>query len=160
MAERGYKLLKAIKRIPGHNDLGELEADRLAKWIATVRQSCTELGRAEAADSWIGNVLSRAPVGQDGVWPCEPVREVIEDIQSESMIRGAYSGVFNSQGPHWRGEGGGQERELAQKYREWGKAIQVSQPFVAARLLMAVATTYDKQASHEDMEAGIRRRLR
>ncbi len=43
MAERGYKLLEAIERIPGHNDLGELEADRLAKWIATVRQSCAEL---------------------------------------------------------------------------------------------------------------------
>jgi hypothetical protein len=78
MAERGYKLLEAIQRIPGHNDLGELVADRLAKWIATVRQSCTELGRADVADTCIGKVLSRAPVGQDGVWPCEPVRDVME----------------------------------------------------------------------------------
>jgi addiction module HigA family antidote len=31
MAERGYKLLEAIERIPGHNDLGEPEAKRLAK---------------------------------------------------------------------------------------------------------------------------------
>ena len=60
MAERGYKLLEAIERIPGHNDLGELEADRLAKWIATVRQSCAELARADVADVCIGKVLSHA----------------------------------------------------------------------------------------------------
>ena len=160
MAERGYKLLEAIERIPGHNDLGELEADRLAKWIATVRQSCTELGRAEAADICIGKVLSCAPVGQDGVWPCEPVRDVMEDIQSESMMSGAHTGVYNSRGAHWRGEGGDQERELAQKYRKWGEALQVSHPFVAAKLLMGLAKTYDHQASREDTEAGIRRRLR
>jgi hypothetical protein len=108
LAERGYKLLKGIKRVPGHNDLGELEADRLAKWISTVRQSCTELGRAEVADSCIGNVLSCAPVGRDGVWPCEPVRDVMEEIQSESMMSGAHTGVYNTRGAHWRGEGGDQ----------------------------------------------------
>ena len=58
MAERGYKLLEAVERIPGHNDLGELKADHLAKWIATVRRSCAELDRAEIADVCIGNMLS------------------------------------------------------------------------------------------------------
>jgi hypothetical protein len=159
MAERGFKLLEAIERIPGHNDLGELEANRLAEWIATVRQSCTELGRAKAADLCIGKVLSCAPVGKDGVWPCEPVRQVIEDIQSEPMMSGAHNGIYNSRGAHFRGEGGDQERELAQKYRKWGEALQLSHPFVAARLLMELAKTYDRDASREDTEAGIRRRL-
>jgi addiction module HigA family antidote len=160
MAERGYKLLQAVERIPGHNDLGELEVDRLAKWVATVRQSCAELGRADVADRCIGKVLSCAPLGKDGVWPCEPVRDVMEDIQSESMMRGAHTGVYNSRGVHWRGDGGDQERELAQKYREWGKALQVSHPFVAAKLLMGLAKTYEHDASREDTEARIRRRLR
>ena len=160
MAERGYKLLDAIERIPGHNDLGELEADRLAKWISAVRQSCAELSRAEIADICIGKVLSCAPIGKDGVWPCEPVRDVMEEIQSEPLMQGAQTGVYNSRGAHWRGEGGDQERELAEKYRQWGKALQVSHPFVASKLLMALANTYDREASREDTEAGIRRRLR
>jgi hypothetical protein len=160
MATRGHKLLEAIKRIPGHNDLGELQAERLAKWITTVRQSCAELGRADVADICIGKVLSGAPVGTDGVWPCEPVRDVMEDIQSESMMEGAHTGVYNSRGVHWRGESGNQERELAEKYRKWSSALRVSHPFVASRLLMALAETYDHEASREDTEAGIRRRLR
>jgi addiction module HigA family antidote len=160
MAERGYKLLEAIQRIPGHNDLDELEAPRLAKWVASVRQSCAELSRAEVADVCLGKVLSCALVGMDGVWPCEAVRDVMEEIQSEDMMRGAHTGVYNSRGVHWRGEGGDQERELAEKYRKWGQALQVSHPFVAAKLLMALAKTYDREASREDTEAGIRRRLR
>jgi addiction module HigA family antidote len=160
MAERGYKLLDAIERIPGHNDLGELEVERLAKWIATVRHSCAELTRADIADVCIGKVLSCASVGKDGVWPCEPVRDVMEDIQSESMMRGARTGVYNSRGVHTRGEGGDQERELAEKYRKWAQALQVSHPFVAAKLLMGLAQTYDHEASREDTEAGIRRRMR
>jgi addiction module HigA family antidote len=160
MAERGYKLLEALQRIPGHNDLGELEVTRLAKWIATVRQSCAELSRIDIADVCIGKLLSCAPVGKDGVWPCEPVRDALEEIQSESMMQGAHTGIYNSRGVHWRGEGGEQERELADKYRKWGQALQVSHPFVASKLLMGLAKTYEYEASREDTEAGIRRRLR
>lgn len=158
LAKRGQSFLMAVERIPGHNDLGELEADRLAKWVATVRQSCAELSRGDVADICIGKLLSRAPVGKDGVWPCEPVRDVMEDIQSEAMMDGAHTGVFNSRGIHWRGEGGNQERELAEKYRHWSQALQVSHPFVASRLLANLAKTYDRDASREDTEAGIRRR--
>jgi hypothetical protein len=61
---------------------------------------------------------------------------------------------------HWRGEGGDQERESAEKYRKWGEALQFSHPFVSSKLLMELARTYECEASREDTEAGIRRRLR
>ena len=160
MAKRGYELLEAIDRIPGHNELGELQADHLAKWIATVRQSCAELSRADIADLCIGKVLSHAPAGNDGVWPCEAVRDVMEDIQSEPLMNGAHTGIYNSRGVHMRGEGGDQERELAEKYRKWSQALQVSHPFVASKLLIDLAKTYEHEASREDTQAGIRRRLR
>jgi hypothetical protein len=84
----------------------------------------------------------------------------MEDIQSEPMIKGVHTGVYNSRGVHFRGEDGDQERDLAEKYRRWGSALQISHPFVASRLLMALAKTYDHEASREDTEARIRRRLR
>ena len=76
------------------------------------------------------------------------------------MIHGAHTGVHNSRGVHWRGEGGDQERDLAEKYRKWGEMLQVSHPFVSSKLLMGLAATYDHEASREDMAAGIRRRMR
>jgi hypothetical protein len=62
--------------------------------------------------------------------------------------------------PARRACGWAAERELAEKYRKWGQSLQVSHPFVASKLLTALAKTYDQEASREDTEAKIRRRLR
>jgi hypothetical protein len=160
MAERGDKLLEAVQRIPGHNELGELKAENLAKWIASVRQSASDLSRADVADLCIGRLLSHPPVGKDGIWPCEAVRQAMEDIQSETVMHGACTGVCNSRGAHWRGEGGDQERELAAKYRAWASALQSSYPYVSSVLLMGLVRMYEAEANREDTEASIRRRMR
>jgi hypothetical protein len=160
MAKRGYKLLDAIRRIPGHDDLDDLKTDRLASWVSTVRRASADLSRGKIADICIGRTLANSPVGGDGIWPCEQVRDVLEDIQSEAIMEGAHTGVYNSRGVVWRGEGGNQERELAEKYRKWAEALRVSHPYVSSKLLMSLARTYQDEAAREDTEAGIRRRMR
>jgi plasmid maintenance system antidote protein VapI len=159
MAKRGYRLLEALYRIPGQDELGEIDGVRLADWVVAVRQASNLLSRADIADVCIGKLLSHAPVGKDGIWPSEPVRTVMENVQSEPMMDGAHTGIYNSRGAHWRGDDGSQERELAEKYRAWGQALQFSHPFTASKLLMNLARTYDHQAVRGDNEAGIRRRL-
>jgi len=160
MAERGYILMDALNRIPGTDDAGEIDGRRLAEWVRSVRESCAELSRSEIADVVIGNILSSAPVGKDGAWPCEAVRDLMEDVQSEDMMSGAHTGVYNSRGTHVRGSGGDQERLLADKYRKWGQKIRASSPFVAAKLLMKLTETYEKEAAREDTDAKINQRLR
>lgn len=159
LAERGYKLLEALGRIPGHDDFGVLQADKLATWVNAVQKACAELDRLEVADVCIGKLLSGAPMGNDGVWPCEPVRQVLEDMHSKDMINGAHTGLYNSRGVVTRGEGGNQERELAEKYRVWANALQYSHPYLASELLMGMVKSYEHEANREDTEARLRRRL-
>lgn len=159
IAKRALKLLQSLKIIPGHNDAGELEATLLLTWITTIRDACDMYGRNGKADYWIGELLAHAPVGKDGVWPCESVRDVIEQIQSERIVNGAQIGTFNLRGAHFRGEGGAQERELAEKYRAWSEALRISHPFVSSHLLLNLAKGYDHDALREDTNAGVRRRL-
>lgn len=160
LAERGHKLLGALQRIPGHNDLGELEKSRLLQWVMKVRCVAEDLSRLEISDHCIGQLLANAPIGEDGVWPCDPVRQVFEQLRSESIMEGAAIAIYNSRGVHFRGEGGDQERELAAKYRKWGESLQFSHPYLSSKLLMAIARNYDREASDEDTRASIRRRLR
>ena len=159
-ARRGYTLLHTLGRIPGNNGLGELKAENLAEWIKTVRDSARELGRLDAADASIGRLLATAPDGADRAWPCEPVRQVMEDVRSKKMMSGARNGLYNSRGVVARGERGDQERELVAKYRGWAAALQYSHPFVATELLLRMAETYENEAKREDTEADIRVRLR
>lgn len=159
LAERGYRLLDSLKRMPGHDDFGVLRAENLLDWIQKVRSACRELGRLEIADQCIGKLLARASVGADGVWPCEPVRQVMEDVQSRNIMSGARVGRYNARGAHWRAEGGGQERALADEYRAWADSLQYSYPFVSSELLAEIVRTYEQEANREDTEAGIRKRL-
>lgn len=160
LAERGYKLLHALRSIPGCDKAGVGDAAQLRAWVDAVREAAAQIGRAAVADVSIGELLSNAPSGSDGIWPCEPVREVTEDIQSVEMARGMQTGRYNARGVHWRGEGGGQERALADEYRTWANALQNSHPFVSSKLLMGLVKTYEAEAKREDTEATIQRRLR
>ena len=159
VATRAYKLLDGLHKIPGTAETGAIDIAKLATWISTVRNACTNLGRREIADTTIGRLLANAPIGADGVWPCEPVRQIIEELQSEDISKGAQMGVYNSRGVHTRVEGGKQERALADKYRRWAEALQYSHPFVSSSLLTGLVNTYEREAVYHDNEAGIRRRL-
>lgn len=159
-ADRGYKLLDAIRRIPGSEFPSDARAGYLQDWVTAVRRSCAVLARTDIGDCCLGQLLAHAPIGDDGVWPCEQVRDVMESVKSNAMMDGAYSGAYSSRGVHGRGDGGGQERQLASRYRDWGKALQITHPFVASRLLLKLADSYDREGHHWDLEAGIRRRRR
>ena len=157
---RGYHLLESIQRIPGHDKKEVLRKENLAKWVNDVRRLSAELDRLAVCDNCLGKLFSSAPADADGNWPCEPVRDVMEELQSEEISRGARTGLYNARGIHSCGDGGGQERKLADNYRKWAEAIQFSHPFVSSTLLMGMANTYERQADWADNEAGIRRRLR
>ncbi len=158
LANRSYELLEFIRRIPGHDEHGELQADVLAKWIDIVRKNCLELSRSVVGDQSIGKLLAHAPVGEDKIWPCEAVREVLEDIQSESMMNGMCIGVYNSRGVY-SSSGGTQEKILSEKYRNWSEALRSSHPFISSYLLMRIAKSYEDDAQREVRDASTRRRL-
>nr|WP_157872637.1 addiction module antitoxin [Bradyrhizobium sp. ORS 278] len=160
MAERGYKLLEALQRIPDHDEIGKSDANTLARWVSSVRQSAKGISRIDVADMCIGRLLAHSPVGSDGIWPSESVRTVMEEVHSEQLMRGAHTGVYNSRGAVWRGAGGDQERELATKYRTWADSLQSTHPYVASALLMQLVRTYEAEANREDTEESLRGRLR
>lgn len=158
MAQRAYKLLDMLSLIPGNDENGNLTAEKLEKWMFRARELCVAKGRQISGDHHIGQLLSHAPEGKDGVWPCEPVREVLERVWSDDIRRGFEIGRRNSRGAHWRKAGGDQERELAERYEEWAKASDYSYPRVAAAL-RGLAESYQREARWHDQKAAVQRRL-
>lgn len=159
-AHKAYQLLDMLKRIPGHDRDGNLDARSLINWISNVRTGCTELARSAVGDIKIGNLLAKAPVGSDGIWPIEAVRDAIEATYSDDLARGVHTGLFNSRGVVSRAwnEGGEQERELAARYQNWAHGLEFSHPHVAM-ILTSMVRTYLHSADAEDTEDRVRRRL-
>lgn len=154
-----HRLLDQIKRIPGTDRDGRIAAADLMMWLTHVRELSAQYGRAEIADHCIGELLSKAPPENTGVWPCLPVGEAMERIASQEIAKGFVIGVHNARGAHWRGEGGGQERVLAAKYRGWSQQLTFDYPYVGS-VVESIAASYDREAEWHDSEAKVSKRLR
>jgi hypothetical protein len=159
VASEAHRLLDQIKKLPGTDENERIDAAALAAWLAEVRRLCREYARATIGDHCLGQLLARAPEGENGIWPCEAVCEAMEGIASPEIGEGFHIGVYNSRGAHWRGEGGAQERELAAKYRAWAERLHFDYPYVGG-VLEGIAASYEHDAGWQDSEAKITKRLR
>jgi hypothetical protein len=92
------------------------------------------------------------------VKPCVPVREIIEEFESDDIDRGFAIGLFNLSGPYFKDlfDGGHRERDLAADYERYAKACDTQWPRTAAAL-RNVAQSYLQIAAHEDAEAQMRK---
>ena len=160
LASSAFELLRQINHIPGTMEDGEIDVQTLSSWVTETQRLCAEYGRAEIGDECIGQLLSKAPAGEDGSWPCLPVCEVMEKVASHHISLGFNMGVHNGRGVTIRavGDGGAQERELAAKYRGWAELRHIDYPHVGA-VLENIAADYDRQATWQDDEAKVRVRL-
>lgn len=158
LASAAYSLLTSASRIPGTQPDGTIKRKNLKKWVHEARVLASRYGRAEIGDEMIGRLLSHCPEGTDGIWPCEPVREVIEEVASVEIGTGMAVGLGNARGMVMRGEGGEQERELANLYGDAARKVAFEYPYTSG-LLREVARGYEREAEWWDNEASARQRL-
>ncbi|MGA7730569.1 MAG: NB-ARC domain-containing protein [Chloroflexia bacterium] len=148
------KLLHTWRRVPGTQDDGTVDPHALRDWVARVREGAAAKGRSKIADDVIGQVLSCAPKDADGSWPCKPVREVIEHVETERLHWGFVVGVRNSRGLVQKSmlEGGDQERQLVETYQRYANIMRDQWPRTAAAL-QDIADTYRSDAHRSDVSA-------
>ncbi|MHA6894542.1 helix-turn-helix domain-containing protein [Ralstonia pseudosolanacearum] len=154
VANQAYRLLELWNRLPGTRDDGTIDGEILEDWIKQARSLAKAAGREDAADDRIGKMLSASPVGTDGNWPAEAVRDAIDLFRSKPMIEGFWVGKSNRRGVTTRmpRDGGNLERQEAAKYRNWAKAIAYEHPHTS-KALDILADRYEDQARRRDEDA-------
>lgn len=154
-AMNAWRLLHSWTTVPGTDyESGAINEDRLLTWTTEARTLLSQCGRSDVGDSCIGQVLANAPGDEDGTWPCKPVRDLIEDLDSENLNTGFVTGIQNKRGVSTRAldEGGDQEYELERKYNKLAESLNLEWPIVA-RLLRSVSNSYHAEGVHNDEEA-------
>lgn len=156
-AELAYRVLHNGRITPGAKDSDVVDEVAFRNWIEHARRIAAENDRLEVTEAIIGQWLSQCPSDLDGTWPCAPVRDFLDENDSSRIREGFVTGVFNNRGVTTRGmmDGGEQERELAEKYRDLAKRVQESHPYVAASL-REIENYYERYAQREDWEAQLR----
>ena len=97
-------------------------------------------------------------IQQPSVWPCEPVRELLDEPWASKLREGFVHGTLSKRGVTSRHpyEGGDQERELAAMYRQHAEALCTSHPRTASALTRLV-DYYNHDALREDIDARLSR---
>lgn len=151
VAHQAYRLLDLWSHIPGRRDDNTIDGEVLESWIKEARALAKAVGREDIADSKIGQMLSASPIGADGAWPSEAVREALDLFRSKPMLEGFRVGKANRRGVTTRmpGDGGELERREAAKYRAWAKAIAFEHPHTA-KALNELAESYEWEAKRHD----------
>ena len=158
IARATHGLLNQIKKTPGTDQNGQIDAAELRSWTSRVRSLCRKHARADFGDRCLGQLLARAPGAENDDWPCEAVCQVIEEEAAPEIARGFVIEVRNSRGIVCRGEGGDQERELVIKYRDLAETLRFDFPHVAS-LFDSIASSYSKEAFYWDSQSAIDKRL-
>jgi hypothetical protein len=155
-----YNLLDSWRTFPARRTDGSVDATALAEWVKTARTLLVESKRTEIGDLRIGNILGTSPLGEDGLWPHEAVREIIETVESPEIERGIALQVYNSRGVVSKSlrEGGAQERELVNRYSGYSDAMTEKWPRTAA-MLRQIVHFYQADAARSDTEVELRHHL-
>lgn len=152
-AQRIWHLLRDWQTIPGTDAAGAISVADLRPWVAKVRQMAKETDRLETCDLTLGELFARSPEDTDKARPPIPVREIVEEIESEKLENGLAIGLHNLRGVFSKAmyEGGKQERELAVRFQQYA-GVCSKWPRTAA-VLRSVADDYLRQAQIEDERA-------
>ena len=163
-ATQAYRLLENWKRVPGiveeeyveegsKDDItfkrGRVDQEGLFRWVSEARELAEECGRLSICDSRIGKVFAHAPMDLDGRWPCEAVRNLIEELENEELERGLEIGVYNKRGLPWRAKGGEQEQSLAAKFHNYTEQARSRWPRTGG-VLSRIAEQYEREAQWQD----------
>ena len=156
-AETAWELLDTLSMLPGSTG-GNIDRDMLNSWVDVARTVFKESGRVGIGDSQIGTFLSGSQEGNDGIWPHESVRDVLERIKSEDIENGIECGRISARGVTTRHPyaGGLQERKLALSYQNDAEKIQLLWPRTAS-ILRSIAESYERCADREDQSVEIGR---
>ena len=156
--DAAYRVLIAFDRAPGEKE-GVVDAAALDQWVDGIIAAATRERRLNIVYSYIGRALAHTSE-KDGLWPQPPVAGLLERLKSPDLERGISIERRNMRGVYTKAmfEGGVQERDLAQQYRNWAER-QAATCIRTRSMLIAIARSWEADAKRADEEAA-RDRLR
>ena len=153
-AEYAFNILRQWDVVPGTNAEGDIDGAALDAWVKQARKLAGGRGRDLIADLKIGEILAASPVGQDGIWPAAPVRDLIEASHSEHLEEGFLNGQHNRRGVTSRlpRDGGKQERDIVKRFEGFTQATALEWPRTSAALAR-IAKDYAMDARRHDEDS-------
>lgn len=141
-----FKLEREIEFCPGEEN-GVVNKDILNDWILQFKNHLKNQGQAYLFYRKLGKLLANSPIGSDGFFPHEYVREKIEEIGNDELIEAFAYSIINGRGVYTV-TGGKEELKLSQKYNELSKNLIIRYP-ITSKIFTFLSDHYLRESKEE-----------
>lgn len=148
-AHLAYDLLDMFKQVPGFTD-GNVDKELFLSWMSQALKKCKEENCNEIGEHIIGKLLAYSPLGEDGMWPHELVRDFLEESNNDEIESGIILGKRNQRGVYTR-TGGKEERRIAQEYLDSSFKMRIRWSR-CSMMLKKIGDSYNYDAKREEQE--------
>lgn len=149
-----YSIYHNWRMAPGETEEGKVDVEGFSAWIHGARDEFDRVGKLAIGDEILGQISARCGRGEDGFWPADHVRLVVEKLKSESFENGLYIGKANLRGVTTRGltDGGGQEKMLSNEFLDAAVNLEL-QHSRTSKVNRRLAAKYAREAEFFDADA-------
>lgn len=145
-AKKSFSVLFHWKSIPGLQDNGTIDVEKLDKWIEIVKTEASKCGLLRLAQEEFGKVSFYSPQDPDGFFINRRIAYYLQMDTADGVRTGYSMEAFNSRGAHWVDPTGKPEFELEEKYNKMANAADEEGMFRFANTLREIAQTYHDEA--------------
>lgn len=145
-AKKSFNVLYHWKSIPGLQDNGTIDVEKLDNWIEKVKTEASKCGLLRLAQEEFGKVSFYSPQDPDGFFINRRIAYYLQNDTAEGVRAGYSMEAFNSRGAHWVDPTGKPEFELETKYNNMANAADEEGMFRFANTLREIAQTYHDEA--------------
>lgn len=140
------RLYHKIRFCPAEKN-GKVDAGELRIWIEDFKKLLEKNNQASLLGYQLGRLLSASPAGADGYYPCEAVRDAIEEYADKILTERYVACVHYDRGIFSPSEGI-EEKNIARRYKENADYLSTFYPKTAA-IYYELYDIYRNQAKHE-----------
>lgn len=145
-----YSAFDKARFCPAEKD-GKVSYEVLKKWVEELKGLLIKQKQENLFGHLIGRLLAYSPIGADSYHPCEAVRKIIEEYDSDSLRSSYIVAEENKRGVHTV-DAGKSELILHQRYLNNAEGLQAEYP-KTAEIYFTLSEDYKREAEYERKRA-------
>lgn len=150
VAEISYSILSSVKFSPTNNGMGVIDQSTLKTWCNEYISAVTRNNQKKVGLRYLGHFLANTNIVKEGEFPQESVKQVIEAIFDEELLRGFLIEIVNSLGVRTISDGS-DLLNLARKYDDYAQNSKMYPK--TQKILNAIAESFYRDYESEKESA-------
>ena len=130
---------------------GDIDYHELKDWVHKFNEKLTEQKQSNLLGNELGRLFAYSPIGEDGYYPHESVRDIIEELEDDKLRSSYVSAECNKRGVY-SPDAGRTEKEMALRYKQNADGVSTIYP-ETAKIYYSLYERYHYQSEAERRRA-------